>query len=61
MAYDGWAIDEYLDADEVNRKLEELKKGPLYGVRPDALDSYVRNYFETKCAGSKALTDEAQK
>ena len=61
MAYDGWAIDEYLDADEVNRKLDELKTGPVYGVKPDALDSYVNDYFEAKCAGSKALTDEAKR
>lgn len=60
MAYNGWAIDEYLDADDVNRRLDVLKKGPVYGVRTDALEKYVSEYFETKCKGSKALTDEAK-
>ena len=60
MAYDGWAIDEYLDADEVNRQLEELKRGPVYGVKPEALAGYEKDYFEAKCAGSKALTEEAK-
>ena len=57
MAYDGWAIDVYLDAELVNRQLEELKTGPVYGVKPEPLQSYVENYFEAKCGGSKALTD----
>ena len=61
MAYNGWAIDEYLDADEVNRQLDELKRGPVYGVEPEALDSYVKDYFEAKCRGSKELADEAKK
>ena len=61
MAYDGWAIDEYLDAEAVNRQLEELKTGPVYGVKPDALESYVNDYFEVKCKGSKELTDEAKR
>ncbi len=61
MAYNGWAIDEYLDADAVNASLEELKRGPVYGVKAEALDNYVKNYFEAKCRGSKALTDEAKR
>ena len=35
MAYNGWAIDEYLDAELVNRQLDELKKGP--GTQSDML------------------------
>ena len=61
MSYDGWAIDEYLDAELVNRQLDELKTGPVYGVKPEPLQSYVENYFEAKCRGSKALTDEAKR
>ena len=61
MAYNGFAIDEYVDADSVNRALDELKSGPVYGVREEALNNYVENYFEAKCKGSKAMTDEAKK
>lgn len=60
MAYNGFAIDEYLDAEAVTRQLDELIKKPVYGVKPEALQSYVENYFEKKCAGSKAMTTEAK-
>lgn len=60
MAYNGFAIDEYLNAEEVTRQLDELIKKPVYSVRPDRLKDYVENYFEKKCAGSKAMTDEAK-
>ena len=46
MAYNGFAIDEYLDAAEVTRQLDELKKSPVYSINRDALQGYVDNYFE---------------
>ena len=63
MAYDGYAIDRdnYLNADEVTRQLDELIKKPIYGVRPDAVQDYVDNYFEKKCQKSKAMITEAKK
>ena len=60
MAYNGFAIDQYVDADAVNKELDELIKKPIYGVRPGPLKDYVDNYFEKKCAGSKAMTAEAK-
>ena len=60
MAYNGFAIDRYLDADAVNRQLDELIKQPVYGVRPDALQEYIDDYFETKCSKSKEMTTEAK-
>lgn len=60
MAYNGFAIDEYLDAAEVTRQLDELIKKPVYSIRPDKLQDYVDNYFEQKCACSKAMTSEAK-
>ena len=60
MAYDGWAIDEYLDAELINKQLDELKSGPIYGVKAEPLQNYVDNYFEAKCKGSRELTDEAK-
>ena len=63
MAYDGYAIDRdnYLNADEVTRQLDELIRKPIYGVRPDAVQDYVDNYFEKKCQKSKAMITEAKK
>ena len=60
MAYNGFAIDEYLDAAEVTRQLDELKKSPVYSINRDALQGYVDNYFEKKCAKSKELIGEAK-
>ena len=60
MAYNGFAIDEYLDAAEVTRQLDELIKKPVYSVRPDKLQEYVQDYFEKKCVGSKQMTAEAK-
>lgn len=60
MAYNGFAIDEYVDAVAVNKQLDELIRKPVYGVKPGPLQDYVTNYFEKKCAGSKAMTTEAK-
>lgn len=60
MAYNGFAIDEYVDAEAVTRQLDELIRKPVYGVKPEALNRYVEEYFGSKCKGSKAMTDEAK-
>ena len=60
MAYNGFAIDEYLDAEMINKQLDELKKAPIYGVKEGPLNDYVENYFEKKCPTSKAMTAEAK-
>ena len=46
MAYNGFAIDKYLNAAEVTRQLDELIKKPVYSVRPDKLKMYEEEYFE---------------
>lgn len=60
MAYNGFAIDEYLDADKVIEELDELIKKPIYGVKKEALENYVENYFNKKCVKSKNMTSEAK-
>ena len=60
MAYNGFAIDEYVDAESVIKQLDALRDGPVYGVMEEPLKNYVENYFEAKCAGSKAMTTEAK-
>ena len=60
MAYDGFAIDEYPDAEKVVAQLDALKDGPIYGVMPEALAEYEEEYFAKKCAGSKERIEEAR-
>ena len=60
MAYNGFAIDEYLDAKAVTEQLDELIRRPVYGIMPDVLRMYEEEYFEKKCAGSKARIEEAK-
>lgn len=60
MAYNGFAIDRYLDAAQVTQQLDELIKKPVYSILPDKLNDYVENYFNGKCAKSKAMISEAQ-
>ncbi len=54
-----YAISEYLDVDAVYAKLDALVSRPLRRIRPAAMEEYL-DYFETKCARSKQLTDEAR-
>ena len=61
MAYNGFAIDEYLDAEKVTKQLDELTKTPMYSIKPDKLKEYVEEYFEKKCPKSKEMIEEAKK
>ncbi len=55
-----FAISEYNDAAEINRQLDELISKPIYSVSPEALKDYETNYFDAKCAKSKAMIEEAK-
>ena len=44
MAYNGFAIDEYLDAEEITKKLDVLKSSPVYSIKPDELKKYEEDY-----------------
>ncbi|MBQ3888233.1 MAG: aminotransferase class III-fold pyridoxal phosphate-dependent enzyme, partial [Clostridia bacterium] len=55
-----FAISEYNDAAEINRQLDELISKPIYSVSPEALKDYEANYFDAKCAKSKAMIEEAK-
>ena len=37
MGYNGFAIDEYLDAAAVTEQLNELIRKPMYSIKKDAL------------------------
>jgi glutamate-1-semialdehyde aminotransferase len=55
-----YAISEYPNVDEVYDKLNTLVRQPLRPVNREKMKDYL-DYFETQCARSKELTDEAKK
>jgi len=59
MEIQQYAISKYPDVAEVYRKLDALISQPIRPVRQDKMQD-VLNYFEKKCARSKALNDEAK-
>lgn len=60
MAYNGFAIDQYLDAEKVTKELDELIQKPVYSVKKKYLDEYVEQYFNQKCTESKEMIEEAK-
>jgi glutamate-1-semialdehyde 2,1-aminomutase len=55
-----YAVSEWQDTKEIYDQLNHLVSQPLRPVRKEKMDEYL-NYFETKCARSKELVDEAKK
>ncbi len=55
-----YAISEYPDVPEIYRRLEQLVSQPLRPVNRPQMAAYL-DYFDKKCARSKALTAEAKK
>ena len=55
-----FAISEYLDAAQVTAQLDALIKKPIYSISPAALKKYEEEYFDKKCAKSKAMITEAK-
>lgn len=60
MAYNGFAIDKYLDAKKVTKELDELIKKPVYSIKKKYLDEYVNDYFNNRCTTSKSMIEEAK-
>ena len=53
-------IINYPDAQAVQKQLDELIKKPIYSISPEALKKYEAEYFDGKCAKSKAMIEEAK-
>jgi glutamate-1-semialdehyde 2,1-aminomutase len=53
------AITQWHDTDEVYARLDDLVRQPPLAIKAEKLAGF-RNYYETKCQKSKALTDEAK-
>jgi glutamate-1-semialdehyde 2,1-aminomutase len=59
MSEQKYAISEWHDTAEIYRKLDVLINQPPHTIKPEKMTEYL-SYFETKCQGSKKLTDEAK-
>ena len=55
-----YAISKYPDVEDIYRRLDALVRQPMRRVRPDKMKEYL-DYFELKCARSKALNDQAKR
>ncbi|HNT78740.1 MAG TPA: aminotransferase class III-fold pyridoxal phosphate-dependent enzyme [Anaerolineae bacterium] len=55
-----YALSQYPDTDAVYAQLRELVRQPLRPLKRERMEQ-VLAYFETRCAKSKALTDEAKR
>ncbi|MDR1465229.1 MAG: aminotransferase class III-fold pyridoxal phosphate-dependent enzyme [Oscillospiraceae bacterium] len=55
-----FAIQNYHDAQEVTRQLDELIRKPIYSIRPEKLQAYEEEYYEKKCQKSKSMIKEAR-
>ncbi len=55
-----YAISNYPEADHINRELNELIAKPIHTIKPEALETYEREYFEKKCSKSKEMIQEAK-
>ncbi|HVN16179.1 MAG TPA: aminotransferase class III-fold pyridoxal phosphate-dependent enzyme [Anaerolineales bacterium] len=60
MSEQTYAISEYHDTDKIYAQLNALVKQPMHPIRRDKMQEFLK-YFETDCARSKELTDEAKK
>jgi len=58
---EAFAISQYPDVSKVTRQLDQLIKKPIYSIRPEQLRRYEEEYFNKKCAKSKAMIEEAKK
>jgi len=55
-----FAISEYHDTAAVYRKLNALVSQPVRSVKKEALDRYIGEYYEAKCAKSKEMIGKAK-
>ena len=58
MAYNGFAIDRYVDAEAVTKQLDELIRQPVWGVRPEELEAIRAKTLVI--AGTKDLIKPSQ-
>ena len=54
-----YGVSAWPNVREVNEKMDRLVGMPLLPIREEAMARYLR-YFDSKCAGSKAMIEEAK-
>lgn len=54
-----YGVSKWPDVDRIAANMDRLVNSPLHHIKPDAMARYL-DYFETKCAKSKALIAEAK-
>jgi glutamate-1-semialdehyde 2,1-aminomutase len=54
-----YAISTWHDTDQIYARLRELVRQPIRPIRRERMQAFL-DYFETRCAKSKALTDKAK-
>ncbi len=52
--------DDYPNVSEIYRKIDELIKNPIIGIKKDTMTNYLK-YFSDKCKKSKEMIEEAKK
>ncbi len=57
----GYGVTRWANAKEINQSLKELTSQPIYSVTEEAYKEICENYYDKKCAKSKAITAEAKK
>ena len=55
-----YGVSHWPDEKAVYAKMERLVSEPVYHIKPEAMQRYLR-YFEEKCAGSKKMIEEAKR
>ncbi len=55
-----YSISEYPDTAAITKQLDELIQKPIYTIKPDSLKNYITEYYDKKCAKSKAMIEEAK-
>jgi glutamate-1-semialdehyde 2,1-aminomutase len=55
-----YAISQYPDVEEIYRRLDALIRQPMRPIRHERMQAYLA-YFDTKCARSKRMTEEAKR
>jgi glutamate-1-semialdehyde 2,1-aminomutase len=55
----GYSVSYWPDEKAIYEKMERLVNGPDYHLTENSLKEYL-NWFDTKCAGSKAMVEEAR-
>ncbi|MDL2235982.1 aminotransferase class III-fold pyridoxal phosphate-dependent enzyme, partial [Christensenellaceae bacterium OttesenSCG-928-L17] len=54
-----YSISTYPNAADIEARMQELMNTRVYKIKPDAMNRYL-SYFETKCAKSKTILEEAK-